>query len=78
MPAGMPPHIKWLLTTSTLSLARSVSAVEGGKAKGLPSGVALSDLVPVKAEPIPPTHDSGNPEILCEFFDTRQVRRPKG
>ena len=51
----------------------SASAAEGGKAKGLPAGVALGDLVPAKTEPIPATHDAGNPEVLCEFFDTRQV-----
>ena len=46
----------------------------GGKAKGLPSGVQLADLLMAKVEAIPATHDAGNPEIACEFFDTRQVR----
>ena len=53
----------------------SAAAGEGGKAKGLPNGVHLSDLVPVKTDPIPPTNDVGNPEMQCEIFDTRQVRR---
>ena len=47
----------------------------GGKAKGLPSGVQLGDLLAAKVEPIPATHDAGNPELSCEFFETRQVRR---
>ncbi len=51
----------------------SAAAGDGGKARGLPSGVHLSDLVPTKTEPIPATHDEGNPEMQCEFFDTRQV-----
>lgn len=53
--------------------ACSAAAGDGGKARGLPSGVHLSDLVPTKTEPIPATHDEGNPEMQCEFFDTRQV-----
>ncbi len=52
---------------------RSAAAGEG-KARGLPSGVHLADLVPTKTEPIVATHDEGNPEMHCEFFDTRQVR----
>lgn len=52
----------------------SAAAGEGGKARGLPSGVHLSDLMPTKTEPIGPTHDEGNPEMHCEFFDTRQAR----
>ncbi|BDA47644.1 probable histone acetyltransferase HAC1 [Coccomyxa sp. Obi] len=51
----------------------SAAAGEGGKARGMPSGVHLSDLVPTKTEPIGPTHDEGNPEMQCEFFDTRQA-----
>ena len=47
---------------------------EGGKARGLPSGVFLQDLVASKTEAIPPTHDDGNPDIGCEFFETRQVQ----
>ncbi len=43
--------------------------------RGLPSGVLLHDLVASKTAPIPPTHDEGNPELGCEFFETRQVRR---
>lgn len=46
---------------------------EGGKARGLPSGVLLQDLVASKTEAIPPTHDDGNPDVGCEFFETRQV-----
>ena len=46
---------------------------EGGKARGLPSGVLLQDLVASKTEAIPPTHDDGNPDLGCEFFETRQV-----
>jgi hypothetical protein len=51
----------------------SAASGEGGKGKGLPNGVHLSDLVPTKTEAIPPTTDAGNPEMLCEIFDTRQV-----
>ena len=36
----------------------------------------LQDLVPSKTEAIPPTHDDGNPEVGCEFFETRQVLGP--
>jgi hypothetical protein len=58
-----------------VALPCSAAAGEGGgKAKGLPSGVALADLVPAKVEAIPATHDAGNPELGCEFFETRQVR----
>lgn len=46
---------------------------EGGKARGLPSGMLLQDLVASKTEAIPPTHDDGNPDVGCEFFETRQV-----
>ena len=31
--------------------------------------------MPSKTEAIPPTHDDGNPEVGCEFFETRQVLR---
>ena len=41
--------------------------------RGLPTGIELKDLVPQKVEAIAPTHDTGNPILASEFFDTRQV-----
>ena len=58
---------------SSLSGCSCSALKEAGKARGLPSGVLLQDLVPSKTEAIPPTHDDGNPEVGCEFFETRQV-----
>lgn len=49
------------------------AAASGGRGRGLPAGIQLSDLLAAKAEAVPGTHDTGNPRILCEFFDTRQV-----
>ena len=53
------------------------NAGTGGEAKPrtrvLPSGMALAELRTAKQEAIPETTDIGNPDILCEFFDTRQV-----
>ncbi|KAK9824572.1 hypothetical protein WJX72_011411 [[Myrmecia] bisecta] len=50
----------------------SAAAENGGKSKGLPSGIALSDLQSQKVEPIPPVVDN-NPDLASEFFDTRQA-----
>ena len=58
-----------------IALCSCSALKEAGKARGLPSGVLLQDLVPSKTEAIPPTHDDGNPEVGCEFFETRQVLR---
>lgn len=43
-----------------------------GQVRGLPAGIALSDLQSEKVEAIPATQD-GNPDMTSEFFDTRQV-----
>jgi len=42
-----------------------------GAPKGLPHGIALDALVKAEAEPLPATADP-NPDVACEFFDTRQ------
>ena len=49
------------------------AAASGGRGRGLPAGIQLSDLLAAKAEAIPGTYDTGNPRVQCEFFDTRQV-----
>ena len=43
-----------------------------GAPKGLPYGVTLDQLVRATASPLPPTEDA-NPDVGCEFFDTRQA-----
>ena len=48
----------------------------GGKAKGLPAGITLDQLVAEPLPAIPATHDEGNPIMTSEFFDTRQVLAP--
>ena len=53
------------------------AAASGGRGRGLPAGIQLSDLLAAKAEAIPGTHDTGNPRVQCEFFDTRQVGSPR-
>lgn len=46
-------------------------AVPGIK-RGLPPGVALTDLVATPVAPLPVITDP-NPQLDCEIFDTRQV-----
>lgn len=41
--------------------------------RGLPANIPLGELQKQKMEAIGPTHDTGNPTIASEFFDTRQV-----
>lgn len=45
----------------------------GGRAKGLPSGISVEQLVAEHVPAIPGTHDEGNPNMTSEFFDTRQA-----
>ncbi|KAK9806697.1 hypothetical protein WJX73_009793 [Symbiochloris irregularis] len=49
------------------------AGLEGGKARGLPAGIQLSQLRPDPVEHIPATTDVGNPDQSSEFFDTRQA-----
>ena len=42
--------------------------------RGLPANIPLGELQKQKMEAIGPTHDTGNPTIASEFFDTRQAR----
>ena len=49
---------------------------EGGKARGLPSGIQLSQLQPQHVDAIPAVSDAGNHELGNEFFDTRQACLP--
>ena len=45
-----------------------------GKARGLPGGMKVVDLLMTKVEAIPTVTDR-NPDVECEFFHTRQVRQ---
>lgn len=48
-------------------------ASAGPKARGLPTGIRLEDLLAAKCEAIPGTAGSLGPQIDCEFFHTRQA-----
>jgi len=43
--------------------------------RGLPANIPLGELQKQRMEAIGPTHDTGNPTIASEFFDTRPVNR---
>jgi len=74
-PRGRPGGAKVSAPAADAAARRARSAAAaGGRGRGLPAGIQLGDLLPAKTEAVPGTHDTGNPRLLCEFFDTRQVR----
>ncbi|KAL0048475.1 hypothetical protein WJX82_004140 [Trebouxia sp. C0006] len=48
------------------------SGYGSSKARGLPGGMKVEDLLVAKVEPIPSVSDR-NPDVECEFFHTRQA-----
>lgn len=71
MPVTCPTQIRHNLWLTWGYCGRRL---EGGKARGLPSGVSPAHLRAEAVPAIPATHDTGNALQPSEFFDTRQVR----